>query len=325
MTLKSLSVLTLFIVALGAPWPAGAQEIAKAWRIGLMHVGLDHVPPSLATLGEALRELGYEEGRNLRLDFRNLADEAAAHAVAREFVRDRVDLIVAFEEQAMRGVKAATSQIPVVFLHLADPVADGFVASVARPGGNVTGFITWPVSPSKQIELFSEIVPRPRRMLVLVDPNDPVTRRALPELRSASAAVGIQVTEREVTTASDIERVLGAAERMEVDGVFVVSPTLRTNFPSLVLRLTTERRLPLVSHRKEWVQQGALFSYAADLAAVGRSAAPYIDKILRGSRPGDLPVVEPTRFELTINLKVAAQLGLTIPPSLRLRADHLIR
>ena len=123
---------------------------------------------------------------------------------------------------------------------------------------------------------------------------------------------------------SDIERVLGAADRRKVDGVFVLSPTLQTNFPALILRLTKERRLPLVSHCKEWVQQGALFSYAPDLPAIGRSAAPYIVKILKGTKPGDLPVQQPTKFELVINLKTAKALGLTIPPSLLARADQVI-
>ena len=323
---KALSLaLALFIVML-SPSPRGdAQETAKIWRIGLMHVGLDHVPPSLPSLREELRTLGYEDGRNIRLDFRNLADQAAAYTVARQFVGDRVDLIVAFEEQAMRGVKAATSEIPVVFLHLVDPVADGFIESLARPGGNVTGFVTYSVSPSKQLELFSEVVPRPRRLLVLVDPKDPIARRTLPGLRSAGATLRIKLVEHEATTASDIERVLGAADHREVEGVFVLSPTLQTNFPSLILRRTTERHFPLVSHRKEWVQQGALFSFAPDLAAIGRSAAPYIVKILKGTKPRDLPVQEPAKFELVINLKTAKALGLTIPPSLLQRADEVIQ
>lgn len=326
MTLKALSVVLIFVVVtLGLPLPGSAQGTAKVSRIGLIHVGLDHVPPSLATLREGLRTLGYEDGRNIGLDFRNVADEAAAHAVAREFAQDRVDLIVVFEEQAMRGVKAATSQIPVVFLHLTDPVADGFVESLARPGGNVTGFITWPVAPAKSLELFSEVMPRPRRMLVLVDPNDTVGQRALPALRSAGTTLRMQITERKVTTASDVERALAGADRRKVDGVFINSATLQTNFPSLVLRLSTERRLPWVSHRKEWVEQGALLSYGADMAAVGRAAAPYVVKILNGAQPGSLPVVQPTRFELAINLKVAATLGLTIPQSLSVRADYLIR
>ena len=316
------------VIGLGAvlvaPLAAEAQRQDKVWRIGLIHVGLDHVPPSLVPLREELRALGYEDGRNIRLDFRNVADQAAANITAQQFVRDQVDLIIAFEEQAMRGVKAATSAIPVVFLHLVDPVAEGYVESLAHPGGNVTGFITWAVSPSKQIELFSEVVPRPRRLMVLVDPKDPVTRRVLPELRNAGATLRIQVVEHEVRTASDIERALGAADRGKVDGVFVLSPTLWTNFPSLILRLTKERRLPLVSHRKEWVQQGALFSYAPALAAIGRLAAPYVSKILNGTKPGDLPVQEPTKFELVINLKTAKALGLTIPPSLLARADQII-
>lgn len=222
------------------------------------------------------------------------------------------------------GYQEGKTSIPVVFLHLEDPVADGFVASLARPGGNVTGFVTWAVSPSKHVELFSEVLPRPRRLLVLVDPTDPVTRRRLPDLRRAGAAAHLQLTEHEVTTAADIERVLGAADRTKTDGVFVLSPTTRTNFPVLILRLTASRRLPLVIQRKEWVKQGALLSYGPDLAAIGRAAAPYVDRILRGTKPGDLPVAQPTTFELVINLKVARTLGLTIPPSLRARADQVI-
>ena len=317
-----------FLLTAGAlltlPLAAKAQQAMRLRRIGLIHVGLDHVPASLPTFREGLRALGYEEGRNIRLDFRNLADEAAAHAVAREFVRDRLDLIVAFETQAMRGVKAAASKIPVVFLHLRDPVADGYVASLVRPGGNVTGFNSWPVSPSKQIEIFSEFMPRPRRLLVLFHPQDSVSQRHMPDLRSAAAALPLQLAEREVMSASDIERVLGAADPTTADGVFVASATLVANFTSLVLRLATERRLPLISHTKNWVQQGALFSYATDLAVIGRSAASYVDKILRGANPSDLPVEQPTKFELVINRKTAKALGLTIPQSLLLRADQVI-
>lgn len=309
---------------LGTPLATLAQQAGKVWRIGLMHVGLDHVPPSLPTLREGLRALGYEEGRNIHLDFRNLADEAAARAVAQDFVQDRVDLVVVFEDQAMRAMKAAPSQIPVVFLHLRDPVSSRYVASLARPGGNATGFVTWPVSPSKHIEIFSEFMPRPRRLLLLLDPKDPVTQRGLPELRNAAAALHVQFTEHEVASENDIERILGATDRSTSDGVFVASGRLSGSFFSFVLRLATERRLPLAAHRKEWVQQGALFSYATDLADIGRAASTYVDKILRGAKPADLPVQQPTKFELVINLKTARALGLTIPQSLLLRADRLI-
>ncbi len=308
---------------LAAPRAAEAQQAAKVWRIGLMHVGLDHVPPSLPTLREGLRVLGYEEGRNIRLDFRNLADEAAAHAVAQEFVRERVDLIVVFEDQGMRALKATPSQIPIVFLHLSDPVFDGFVASLARPGGNATGFNNWLVSPSKHLEIFSEFMPRPRRLLVLLDPTNALTQRVLPEARNAAATLRLQFTEREVASASDIERVLGAADRSNTDGVIALPP-LTTNLFALILRLTTERRLALLGFHKGWVQQGALFSYGPDLAAIGRAAATYVDKILKGAKPADLPVEQPTKFELVINAKTAKALGLTIPALLLLRADEVI-
>ncbi len=323
MTTRRTFLATVTGATLAAPLGAEAQQAAKVWRIGLMHVGLDHVPLALPTLREGLRVLGYEEGRNIRLDFRNLADEAAAHAVAQEFVRERVDLIVVFEDQGMRGLKATPSQIPIVFLHLTDPVVDGYVASLARPGGNATGFITLLVSLSKQLEIFSEFMPRPRRLLVLLDPTNASTQSLLPEMRNAAAALRLQLTEREVASASDIERVLGAADRSNTDGVIPLPPVF-PNFFSLFLRLTTERRLALVSFHKGWVQQGALFSYGPDLAAIGRAAATYVDKILKGAKPADLPVEQPTRFELVINAKTAKALGLTIPPLLLLQATEVI-
>ena len=155
------------------------QELAaqgKVWQIGLMHVGLDHVPPSLPTLREGLKALGYEEGKNIRLDWRNLPDEEAARETAKEFVRNRVDLIVAFEDQTVRAVKVATSEIPVVFLHVNDPVASGYVKSLPRPGGNLTGFVSFLDVTAKRMEMFKEIVPRLRRILVLIDPEDPITQ-----------------------------------------------------------------------------------------------------------------------------------------------------
>ena len=317
--LVAVSILGLLVFV-----PPALPAQPKVWRIGAFHVGLDHVPPSLPTLREGLKALGYEEGKNLRLDWRNLADEDAARETAKEFVRNRVDLIVAFENQSVRAAKAATSEIPIVFLHVADPVADGFVKSMSHPGGNLTGFVTWVISPAKQMELFKEIVPL-RRVLVLFDSQDPTTPRYLAEVRKAAATLKLQLAEREVTSQADIERVFRSIKRGEVDGVFGLSPALATKFPSLILRLSSEKRLPLASNRKEWVEQGALFSYATDLAPVGRDAAPYVDKILKGAKPADLPVQEPTRFELVINLKTAKALGLTIPQSVLIRADRVIQ
>ena len=233
---------------------------------------------------------------------------------------------MALENHCVRAAKAATSEIPIVFLHVDDPVANGFVKSLSHPGGNLTGLVTYSVSLAKQVQLFKEVVPRLRRLLVLVDPHDPETERLLREVREASTALKLPLIARNVTDQVDIERVLASVNRRPVVGVFVVSPNLQVRFPSLILRLASERHLPLESNRKEWVQQGALFSYAADLVPIGRAAAvQYIDKILKGTKPADLPVEQPTKFELVINLKTAKALGLTIPPSLLSRADQVIQ
>ncbi len=303
---------------------ARAQQAGKVWRVGLVHVGLDHVPPSLKTLSQGLHELGYEEGKNIALDFRNVADEPAALAAAREFLRAGVDLIVAFEDQAMRGVKAAGSDIPVVFLHVADPVADRYVESLARPGNNATGYVIGVVSPAKYVELFAEIVPRPRRLLVLVDPGDPIGQRDLPDVHRAATAAAVELIIRQATTAAEIDRVVAGFDRSSADAVLPLSHTIRTNFSALLVRIAMQKRLAFLSHRKEWVEQGALLSYSADLAAIGRSAATYVDRILKGTKPRELPVQQPTKFELVINLKTAKALGLTIPPPVVARADRVI-
>ena len=304
---------------------ANAQRPKKVWRLGLSHVGLDHVPPPLETLREELKRLAYEEGKNIHLDWRNLPDEEAARATAREFVRNRVDLIVAFESQTVRAAKAATSDIPVVFLLVVDPVAEGFVKSVSRPGGNMTGFGGPGDVPGKQIELFKEVVPSLRRFLALIDPKDPVAQRSMVEVRTAAENLKLLLVEREAVTQADITRIFSSLKPGDVDGVFIVSPNLRTKFPSLILRLASEKRLPLAIHRKELVEQGALFSYAHDLASVGPPAAQYIDRIFKGAKPGDLPFQEPPRFEFVVNLKTAKQIGITIPPNVLARADRVIR
>ena len=317
--------LTLALSILGVPPATEAQQAGKVWRIGLMHAGLDHPTRSVDTFRETLKGLGYAEGKNLRLDFRNLVDEEAALATAREFVRDRVDVIVAFENQTARAAKAATSEIPVVFVHVTDPVADGLVNSLSRPGGNLTGFAGLGDVPAKRLELFKELVPPLRRVLVLIEPQDPVTRRVLGEVEKAGTALRLKLVEREVSTEAEIQGVFRSLKRGEVDGVFVASPNLYSKFSSLILGSASERRLPLASHWKGWVEPGALFSYSGNLQSVGGDAAHYVDKILKGAKPADLPVQELSRFELVINLKTARALGLKIPQSILIRADELIQ
>jgi ABC-type uncharacterized transport system substrate-binding protein len=322
---KEIIGFTLSALLLALSFPVEAQQPKKVWRIGLFHVGLDHVPPSLEPLRRELKRLGYEEGKNIQLDWRNLPDEEAADKTAKEFVQGRVDLIVAFENQTARAAKLATSEIPVVLVHGEDAVAEGFGKSMSRPGGNMTGFLGVGDVPDKRIELFKEVVPRLRRLLVLVDPTDPATERSLGNVRTAAKSLKLVLVERAATTQADVERVFGSLKQGDVDGIFVLSQTLNLKFPSLMVRLSSEKRLPFAGYRREWVEQGALFSYAHDLASVGAPAAQYIDRILKGAKPADLPFQEASHFDFVINLKTAKQIGLTIPPNVLARADRVIK
>ena len=318
-----LGTLTLGVFAVPSTVPA--QSGRKVYRIGLFHVGLDHVPPSLEGLRQGLKTLGYEEGQNIRLDFRNLPDEAAARVTAGEFVRDRVDIIVAFESQTVRAAQAATRDIPIVFLHVTDPVADGFVESLARPGGNLTGFGEFFGDlHAKKLEVFTMLLPRPKRLLILTGHDDPMSQRDVEEARRAARALRVELLEREVTDERSLAIVFSRLRSGEVQGVVVVSSTLVTKFPSAILRYASTRRLPVALHRKEWVERGALFSYGANFPAVGRDAAQYVDRILKGALPSSLPVQQVSRLEFVINLKTAKALGLTIPPSVLARADKVI-
>jgi putative ABC transport system substrate-binding protein len=322
---KIITVLTISALLSALGFSVQAQQQKKIWQLGVFHVGLDHVPGSFQRLKEGLKTRGYEEEKNIQIDWRNLPDDEAARKAAEEFVRNKVDVIVAFENQTIRAAKAVTSKIPVVFLHATDPVADGYVQSLARPGGNMTGFVGLRELPDKQMELFKEIVPRLHRLLVLVDYDDPTTARLLTEIRKVSSILKVQVIEQRVSDASDIERIFGSIKRSEVDGVFIVSPNLQQKFTALTLRLAAEKRLPLTVHTKGWVEKGGLFSYGHDPFSVGTEAAVYVDKILKGTKPADLPVQQPTKFELVINLKTAKQIGLTVPPNVLARADRVVR
>jgi ABC-type uncharacterized transport system substrate-binding protein len=324
MNKKCLAILATSLTLLSFH-PVYAQQQKKVWRIGVFHVGLDHVPPSLEPLRQELKKLGYEEGKNFWLDWRNLPGEAAARLTAQEFVRAQVDLIVAYENQTVRAAKAATSEVPIVFVAVTDPVAEGFVRSFAQPGGNITGFATWGDLYGKEMELFKEIVPRLRRLLVLINLQDPGTQRALAEVRKAGAVLKLQPVEREVTNEADAERLFHSLKRGDVDGVFIASSNLRSKFPSLIVTLALERRLPLAMHRMEWVEKGALFSYGFIPTQFAHEGAAYIDKILKGTKAGDLPVQQPPQLEFVINLKTAKQIGLTIPPNVLARADKVIK
>jgi len=299
-------------------------------RVALMHVGTDHIPPSWPSLKGRLEELGWTDGQNVKLMWRNLEpDEAEPQADV--FVGQGVNVIVAFEDKSISAAQDATAgtsdPIPIVFLHPSDPVRDGLVKSLAHPESNLTGVYAARDVVAKQLELYELLVPRLRRVLTLVDPEDPATERLLPEYQAAAARLPrpLELDIREASTAKDLRRIFRSLRPGEVDGAFLLSPSLRLNHSSLTIRLAERARLPVQAHRKEWVEEGALYSYGIDLPLIGRAGARYVDSILDGTSPADLPVEEISKIELAINLETAARLGIRVPQEMIIRADEVYR
>jgi len=314
-------------------------------RVGLMHVGTDHVPPSLGTLVGRLADLGWidgshdelvarlvkdgqVEGPRIELIWRNLEPGEAANQAA-AFVADHVDVIVAFEDKSIAAAQAATAQmehpIPVVFLHPSDPVRDGLVESLSHPGGNLTGVFGARDPVVRQLELYQQIMPKLRRLLTLVDPTDRATAVLLTEANDAAQRLGLELDIQEASTAADLERAFHSLTPGEVDGAFLLSPSLRLNFSKLTIELAAEANLPVQAHRKEWVEQGALFSLGVDVGPVGDAGARFVDSILRGTPPADLPVEEVPRIQFAINLARARELGIEVPEDVITRADVVYR
>jgi ABC-type uncharacterized transport system substrate-binding protein len=303
-------------------------------RVGLMHVGTDHVPPSLAGLKDRLEELGWNEGENIKLIWRNLEPEEAEQQ-ATEFVRERVDIIVAFEDSSIRAAQTATAggsaltrtrhPIPIVFLHPTDPVADGLVKSLSHPGGNLTGVFGPRDVVAKQLELYERLVPGLRRVLTLVDPDDPSTKRLLPQYRSAAAHLPrpLELDIRNASSAQDLKRIFGSLRPGEVDAAFLLSTNLRLNHSALTIRLARKAGIPVHAHRKEWVEKGALFSFGADLYPIGRAGGRYVDGILKGTAPAELSVETVPDVELAINLETADRLGIKLPQEMIIQADKV--
>jgi putative ABC transport system substrate-binding protein len=335
-------------------------------RVGVMHVGTDHNPPSLATLVAGLGDLGWlddspsqvmqelvgdgklvdgrmkqvegqYDGQRIELIWRNLLDKNQAAAQAQEFVRERVDLIVAFEDKSIAAAQDATAdpanRIPVVFLHPSDPVRDGLVDSLAHPGGNLTGAFGARDPVAKQLEIYREILPdkRPLRLFTLVDPTDsPATPPLLIEAKDAAAKLGITLDEHEASDDAGLEAAFQSLAPGSEDGVFILSPSLRLNFSKKILGLAAAANLPVQAHRKEWVDpqqndKGALFSLGVDLAPVGTAAARYVDSILKGAKPADLPAQEVPKVEFALSLKRAAELGIKVPDDVISQADPVYR
>ena len=324
-------VLYVLSAMLLAPcFAAEAQQTGKPPRIGfLSSQSASPFAEFTNAFRQGLGELGHIEGKNIAIEYRwaeginnRLPDLAA------ELVRLRVDVIVAAGgTPAILAAKNATSSIPIVFTGLGtDPVALGFVASLARPGGNITGVGSGgPELYGKRLELLKEAVPRLFRAGLLRNPDNPASRLTLEEIRAAARALGLQIQTLEVRKANELDAAFEAATRVKTGGLIVAQTPPINNEIKRVVNLAAKRRLPAIYANRTWPDAGGLMSYSTNSSGVWRRTATYVDKILKGAKPADLPVEQPKKFEFIINLKTAKQIGLRIPPSVLARADRVIK
>jgi putative ABC transport system substrate-binding protein len=320
-----------FITLLGgaaAAWPlaARAQQATKLPTIGFLGANTPVTQSQwTAAFVQRLRELGWIEGRTVAIEFRWAEGRSERFAeIAAEFVRLKVDIIVTSGTQAVVAAKQATSVIPIVFATVGNPVGTGLVAALARPGGNVTGLSNQTTDiAGKRLELLRDVIPGLRRLAILANVGNVTAVLEMREVQAAASTLGLQVATLEIRRAEDIapafETLKGSAEALYV----VIDPLLTTNRVR-INTLALGARLPTMHGFREYVEAGGLMSYGPNFPDLFRRAADYVDKILRGAKPGDLPVEQPTRFSLIINLTTAKALGLEIPPTLLARADEVI-
>ena len=306
---------------------ADAQQRKKVPQIGYLAAGSARsASPRIELFRQALRGLGYAEGKDIVIQYRNAAgrvDQVAGNAV--ELVGLKVDIIVTAGPTDTRAAKEATSVIPIVMTQDPDPVGNGFVASLARPGGNITGLSRLaPELSGKQLELLKEIVPRIARVAVFGSSTEPGNAQSLRETELAAGAVGVKLQYLDILASKDIETAFKAARTGRADAVLVLASPILTQRKQIADGALISR-IPAIYDRKEFVDVGGLMSYGVSISDLDRRAAIYVDKILKGAKPADIPVEQPTKFELVINLKAAKQIGLTIPPNVLVRADRVIK
>ena len=314
----------LLLLLLAAPLTAQAQ---KVYRIGyLWPADRTSSAPLTEAFLQGLRELGYVQGQNILIDWRYAEGKLnRLPDLAAELVRLKADLIVAVSPQSVQAAKEATTTVPIVMVAVADPVTYGFVSSLARPGGNVTGMaFLLPEISTKRLELLREIMPKLSRVAVLWNASNPYRALDLRVLQAGARAVGVTLLSLEVRGLDDLERAFEAASRERADGLLTLEDPFTVAHRTRIVDLALKHRLPAIYGEQVFIQTGGLMSYGPVLLENFRRGAAIVDKILKGAKPADLPVEQPTRFELVINLKAAKALGLTLPPSLLLRADRVI-
>jgi len=303
---------------LAASSPAGGQQSAKMHRIGI----LTSAAGSVETLRQGLRGLGYIEGQNVVFEVQDTEGRPErAEELALQLARLKVDVVVATHPAAVFAAKRATATIPIVMMHTPDPVQLGLVASLARPGGNITGTTTLSVDLSiKQLELLKDAVPRASRIALLSNPDNPWHPLVVKGLRDDHRLPGVQLQMLEIRRPGDFDNAFQAMVRERAQGVLVLADPMTFAHRSRLAELAAKHHLPLMGGPRGYTEAGGLMSYWADETELGQRSASYIDRILKGANPAGLPIEQPTKYDLVINVKTAKALALTIPPSLLLRA-----
>ena len=305
-----------------------AQQPTKVPRIAYLTVAsLSANKARVEAFRDGLRELGYVEGKNIIVEWLSgdgkLKREDELVAEALEF---KVNVIVSSGPTMTRTAKRATSMIPIVMAFDSDPVGNGFVASLARPAGNITGLSALsPELTGKQLELLKEVVPKLSRVAILGNSNEPANQNILKEIEVAARAISVRVQPLDVRGSKDLDLAFVRATKSHADGLIILPSLVFSDRRAQLAKLALENRLPSVYFREEFVEAGGLMSYGTSFTDLSRRAATYVDKILKGANPAELPVEQPKKFELAINLKTARQIGLTIPPNVLARADRVIK
>ena len=323
-------LISVFCALLFVPcFPAHAQQPAKIPRIGYLAPLISANQSSVDAFRQGLRELGYEEGKNIVIEWRSWEGRPERQRVlAAELVQLKVDVIVAVGSGEIRAARQETATIPIVMVRGGDPVGSGFVASLARPGGNITGLaILRPELSGKRLELLKEVIPKLSRVVLLTSSTSADYGLVLKETDAAAKRLGIKVQSLDIPTPQDLETVFQQAANRRPDAVLFRVPGSILSFShrGAIAALAVRNRVPVIYEAAQEVEAGGLMSYGVNASDLYRRAAIYVDKILRGAKPGDLPVEQPTKFQLVINLKAAKQIGLTIPPNVLARADRVIK
>jgi putative tryptophan/tyrosine transport system substrate-binding protein len=321
----ALSLLCVLLFALCSS--AQAQQSMKIPRIGYLALGSGN-PFRTEAFRQGLRELGYVEGKNIFIEYRYAEGKFDRQpALATELVRLKVDVIVTAGPPSTRAAKEATATIPIVMTQVGDPVGSGFVASLARPGRNITGLSTLaPELSGKQLELLKEIVPKLSRVAVFGTSTNPDNAQLLKEVELAAKAFGVKLQYLDIRDPKDIETAFRAASKGRADAVIMrVGGGVVAAHRTQIADLAVKSRLPAIYYDPQFLEAGGLMTYGVNVTDLDRRAATYVDKILKGAKPAELPVEQPVKFEFIINLKAAKQIGLTIPPNVLARADKVIK